>query len=167
MRAPVLASRRRSSPAFRSTSSHRRVRISLSRHPVSISNRSAAAARAGNGPSASRTHSSQPIRLYSSSVRNRSRLPSFVLAHETAGVAASRSQPPVLGQREHLGQHHKRTVRCPGGVAELVVQRRREGVRRESGPNQAPHIDPRRPGASSAGLPAPNRRTTWDRGKSW
>ena len=44
------------------------------------------------------------------------------------------------------------------------LDRRREGVRRESGPNQAPHIDPRRPGASSAGLPAPNRRTTWDRG---
>ena len=40
-------------------------------------------------------------------------------------------------------------------------------MRRESGQNRAPHIDPRRPGASSTGLPSPNRQITWDRRKSW
>ena len=40
-------------------------------------------------------------------------------------------------------------------------------MRRESGQNRAPHIDPRRPGAPSTGLPAPNRQITWDRRKSW
>ena len=40
-------------------------------------------------------------------------------------------------------------------------------MRRESSQNRAPHIDPRRPGAPSTGLPAPNRQITWDRRKSW
>ena len=40
-------------------------------------------------------------------------------------------------------------------------------MRRVSGQNRAPHIDPRRPGASSTELPSPNRQITWDRRKSW
>ena len=77
---------------------------------------------------------------------------------------------PAAGERARRVQHHGAGLQHPprdlsGRCSRL--DRRREGVRRESGPNQAPHIDPRRPGASSAGLPAPNRRTTWDRGKSW
>ena len=74
MRGPVFASRSRSSPALRSTSSHCSVSTSVSRHPVTISSRSAAAARALSALWASSSHSARPTRRYSSSLRNRSRI---------------------------------------------------------------------------------------------
>ena len=73
MRAPVLPSRSRSSPAVRSTSSHRSSSTSLRRHPVSTSSRIAAAACLDTFPFASSSSTARPSWQYSSSVRNRSR----------------------------------------------------------------------------------------------
>ena len=58
-------------------------------------------------------------------------------------------------------------VRSEFSITALAYNIRREGMRRESSQYRAPHIDPRRPGAPSTGLPAPNRQITWDRRKSW
>ena len=77
---------------------------------------------------------------------------------------------PAAGERARRVQHHGAGLQHPprdlaGRCSRL--DRRREGMRRESSQNRAPHIDPPRPGAPSAGLPAPNRQITWDRRKSW
>ena len=77
---------------------------------------------------------------------------------------------PAAGERARRVQYHGAGLQHPprdlaGRCSRL--DRRREDVRRESGQNRAPHIDPRRPGAPSTGLPAPNRQITWDRRKSW
>ena len=93
IRAPVLAWRSRRSPALRSTSSQRSVRTSMSRHPVSISRRSAAAPRAGISPLASSARSSRPTRRYSSGVRNRSRLPSLYLDTKRQGLLPNGANP--------------------------------------------------------------------------
>ena len=53
-----------------------------------------------------------------------------------------------------------------GGTGGGEVEHIQEKIAAESGQNRAPHIDPPRPGAPSAGLPAPNRQITWDRRKS-
>jgi len=73
-RAPVLASRSLSSPASRSTSSHRSVRTSFRRHPVSISSRNAANPLGDTLPSASSSLRTLPRRRNSCSDRNRSQL---------------------------------------------------------------------------------------------
>ena len=73
IRAPVLVSLNRSSPAVRSTSSQRSVAISLLRHPVSINIRIAATAGGHGEPFASASHNIRPIRRYSSLFKNRSR----------------------------------------------------------------------------------------------
>ena len=116
MRAPVLASRSRSSAAVRSTSSHRRVRISLSRHPVSIKRRSAAAACAGTRPSASRAPSTRPSRRYSCSVRNRSRLRRLYLTTERQGLPPSRDRPQA-SPRENIWERISSTRFAARGVS--------------------------------------------------
>ena len=73
-RAPVFASRNRISSCSRSTSSHRSVRISLRRHPVSISKRSPAAAVVEILPFPSSSSSTAPSRRNSRSDRKRSQL---------------------------------------------------------------------------------------------
>ena len=116
MRAPVLASRNRNSPAVRSTSSHRRVRISLSRHPVSIKRRSAVAACAGIRPSASRARSTRPTRRYSCSVRNRSRLRRLYLTTERQGLPPSRDRPQA-SPRENIWERISSTRFAARGVS--------------------------------------------------
>ena len=94
----------------------------------------------------------------------------------TALIIASAGDPNyrLLTNRGSSGecqvQHHGAGLQHPprdlaGRCSRL--DRRREGVRRESGQIRAPHIDPRRPGAPSSGLPAPIHQITWDRCKSW
>ena len=77
---------------------------------------------------------------------------------------------PAAGERARRVQHHGAGLQHPprhlaGRCSRL--DRRREGMRRESDQNRAPHIDPRRPGAPSTALPAPNRQITWDHRESW
>ena len=111
MRGPVLASLSLSSPAVRSTSSQRNVRISLFRHPVSISSRSAAIAGGHTEPSASTSlQYTLPWRRNSSGVKNRSRERVLVAAHRPARVPSGRYPVPRLSQREHFRQN----LDCPG-----------------------------------------------------
>ncbi len=86
VRGPTLVSGSRSSGASKSTSSHRRFRISPLRQPVSSSSRIAGTAEGNTDPSASASASTRPRRRYSSRVRNRSRRCSLYLRTERHGL---------------------------------------------------------------------------------
>ena len=122
IRAPVLASRSLISAASRFTSSQRRVWISLSRQPVSMSRRIAVTEARVSEPSASISCRTWPSRWNSSSVQEPLALLLLVLLHEAAGVGTVLAQAPGLREIEHLPDHLEDAVRLVGCVPVLVMQ---------------------------------------------
>ena len=110
MRGPRLPSRSRNSPTVRSTSSHRRVRISDFRQPVSISSRIAAIAGRPHraiGFDFLQCRADGPVFF-----RHQEPFPGLlgVLTHRPAGIAVRRHQLPGLGQREHFRNTNARLM---------------------------------------------------------
>ena len=123
-RAPVFASRNRISSCSRSTSSHRSVRISLRRHPVSISRRSPAAAVVAILPVVSSSSSTVPSRRNSRSDRKRSQLRVGYFLMNRQGFPPLRGVARFRGLVEQARQQPDYLVRRGRLLAQPIVQRR-------------------------------------------
>ena len=125
---------RTGSRARRCTSSHRRVRVSRDRYPVSMRSRRAAAGWWGSRRSVSRASRAALRRRNWHAVRNRSRRRVRYRGHESAGVGGpGREKDPGVGPVEHPREDRDRLVRGGGGRAVVAEVELREVLPPERG----------------------------------
>ena len=135
MRGPVLPSRNRSTRDVRSTSSHRRDRISPIRQPVSISRRNAATAHACVAPLASNVRNTAPRR---GNPYDNAMMESFMKTLKVEGV-----YPMAFESEEDVAGHLPRFI-------DSYNERRLHSALGYLSPNRFEEEQPRKPVKSAA-----------------